>query len=85
MKEQLTQLVDWVPFIGLAIGNPEHQPVITRLIEAAIIGVVVMYGTVQATGARIDGLEQRVQEVKAELGTIRRDIYRPITRPGAHP
>jgi hypothetical protein len=78
MKEQLAHFAHFIPFVGLALSSDtNHQPVVTRLIEAGIIGAVVMYGTVQVLGERINNLESRVQELSIDVKTIRRDIYRP--------
>lgn len=56
-----------VPFIGLMVKPPtEGTPMwslITRLLEAAIIGGVVMYGTVQVLSKDIEWLKITVSEV----------------------
>lgn len=65
-----------IPFIGLMV-NSDHSPIITRLIEAVIIGGVVMYGTVKVLGARVDHVSARLDRVQVEIQHMRRDLYQP--------
>ena len=65
MKEHLNDLVSYIPFVGMAVGHQQH-PMITRLIESAIIGGVVLFGTVQVLGERIDNLKLQVTELRSE-------------------
>lgn len=62
------ELIQYIPFIGLAVQGAQHQqnPAITRLLEAAIIGAVTMYGTVQVIGAKVELLSIQVNELKAD-------------------
>lgn len=70
-------ILNALPFIGMALSSGEGQGrVFTRLVEAAIIGGVVTWGTVQVLGADIDWLKQSVTELKADLKELRRDVYR---------
>ena len=55
-----------VPFIGLMVKPPNgviSGSLITRLLEAAVIGGVVMWGTVQVLGTDIDWLKKQVSEI----------------------
>lgn len=82
MKENLHDFLQYIPFIGLALQdatNNTHQPIVIRLIEAAIIGGIVMYGTQQVMAERMDGFEDRLIEVKQDIKQIRSDIYTPYT------
>jgi len=61
--------MQYVPFVGLAVQGAQHHsssPAVTRLMEAAIIGAVTMYGTVQVIGTKVDVLHIQVQELKAD-------------------
>lgn len=65
----MKDLLQYVPFIGLAVqGAQSHaaNPAVTRLAEAAIIGAVTMYGTVQVIGTKVDVLQAQVHEVKTD-------------------
>lgn len=65
----------WVPFIGLAVNSGKdniHSPWVVRLIEAAIVGAVTMYGTTEKLGERITGLEKRLEQ-RAILADHRMD------------
>lgn len=62
-------LIQYIPFVGLAVqGAQQHagNPAITRLMEAAIIGAVTMYGTVQVLSTEIKGLSIQVAELKQD-------------------
>lgn len=63
------ELIQYIPFVGLAVqGVQQHasNPAVTRLMEAAIIGAVTMYGTVQVIGAKVEVLSAQVTELKAD-------------------
>lgn len=63
------ELLQYIPFVGLAVQGVQHHqnnPAITRLMEAAIIGAVTMYGAVQVIGAKVDALSTQVIELKQD-------------------
>ena len=66
----LSSVVSHVPFFGALTGNGGSIPFWTRLLEAAIIAGVTMYGTVQIQGVKIDDLKSEVAEVKADVRAI---------------
>lgn len=72
-------MMDFVPFMALALGD--QTPVITRLIEAGIIGGVVMFGTVTAIDKDIEWLKHELREVKSEMTTLRSEINRQNQAP----
>ena len=47
MRQTLLATAHYLPFIGLALGSQVHTPLFTRLIEAGIIGAIVLYGNVR--------------------------------------
>ncbi len=47
MRQTLLATAHYLPFIGLAVGSQVHTPLFTRLIEAGIIGAIVLYGNVR--------------------------------------
>lgn len=63
-----------VPFLGMAVqsytGKAMASPIIVRLIESGIIGLVVMYGTSIRLEERIEGYA-RIQ-TQAQAATERR-------------
>lgn len=58
--------------------------VATRLIEAAIIGGVVMYGTMTRLEAKLDiqfnSLKDRIEAIGDRVHRMERDIYKPFNR-----
>ncbi|MDP1586316.1 MAG: hypothetical protein Q8M07_01110 [Prosthecobacter sp.] len=74
MKEFASDVAQYIPFIGLAVGGHQQQPIVTRLIESAIIGGVVLFGTVQVLGERIDHLKNQVTELRTEQAGMRMTI-----------
>ena len=77
----IDKILDYVPFFCLATGHTP-TPFTVRMVEAAIIGAVAMFGTVSVLGERIDGLARTQIEIKAQITKIRDDVYIPITRRG---
>jgi len=57
------------------------RPLITRLIEQSLPGMLVAAVGLYVSNARMEeqilALRMIVQEVKAEIHEIRRDVYRP--------
>lgn len=79
-------VVESLPFIGLMAGGPgPHQsPALTRLIEAAIIGGIVLYGTVQVLDAQIKAVHSDLTEIKKSQSELRHYLYTHHHEPG-HP
>lgn len=73
--QRLAEHASAIPFIGMMTKRAEGQPIITRLIEAAIIGGVVMYGTVQAVSKDIIWLKSGLTEVKSSIRDMRQEIH----------
>ena len=94
-KRKLTasDVAEFIPFAGMMVDQAKrhagpYQTMLVRLLEAGIIGGVVMYGTVEAMGQKITALEIQYQadvatlkediaELKADLRDIRSDFYLP--------
>lgn len=76
MEDKLHKIPEYLPFISLVNGT--HTPLVTRLVEAAILGGVITWGTVQVLGERIDNLAQTQREIKYEIKQIRDDFYKPM-------
>lgn len=59
-----------VPFVGLMVKptpeNAQTWALITRLLEAAIIGGVVMWGTVKVLSNDIDWIKRQITEVNTK-------------------
>ncbi len=64
MNEHVRIILQHLPFIGLAVGH--ETPLFTRLAEAAIIGAIVLYGSVQIIGAKVDALGADFHQVVIE-------------------
>jgi len=62
----LKHLGENLPFVGLVLGN-EHAPIIAKLIEYAVIGGVILFGTVQVLGNKIDDVGAQMNRVEQVL------------------
>jgi len=62
------ELWQYIPFIGMAIKPPteDRGPWFTRLIEAAIIGGVTMFGTVRVLDTDIQWIKTSIQTINSE-------------------
>lgn len=70
MKDQLHNLISFIPFFSMAVqttNSGEHpaRSVFVRLAEAAIIGGVVLYGSVHVNTTRIADMKDNIAEIKA--------------------
>ena len=80
--DQIREAMQWLPFFSLMNRNstsaprdgPWTHPLTIRLIEAAIIGGVVLYGTVQATETKLNYIGQQLEQVRAEVQEIRQQL-----------
>lgn len=80
--ETLRELVQYVPFVSLANSPIEEQrgasmwthPLFVRLLEAAIIAGVVLYGTVQSATQTIGTLREDIAELKVEMKDIKQQL-----------
>jgi len=78
--------MDWhhiIPFAALFSDQavPENRPMVTRLMEQAIVGVVAagmtLYADNLVTQDKIANLTEQVQEVKTVVVQMQRDLYIP--------
>ena len=91
--EKLLQAHSWVeymPFFGLAAGQPAGStPIITRIIETMVMslvaGAVGVYVGVEVIKNDLIYLKQgiaetniKIERVDTKVEQIRRDLYRPI-------
>ena len=77
--DSLREALQWVPFLGLvtrqrADGTLIAHPLTIRLLEAAIIGAVVMYGTVQRTEIKLEALQGQIAHLRDETAQIRQQL-----------
>ena len=74
-QKSLHDFLQYIPFVSLATSDPayHHPPLITRLLEAAIIGGVIMFGTVEQLGTRLSRLETEVNQMRTDLYAPRVD------------
>lgn len=76
----LREGAQYVPFLSLVnkqADQPEQvwkHPLTVRLLEAAIIGAVVMYGTVQGAQQQIEQIGVDLQEMRLELKEVRAQL-----------
>lgn len=83
---------DWlnfIPFVGLATGGGVlPRPLITRVIEQSIPGIIVAAAGVYVSDAKqteqIIALHAIVLELRVEVKEIRRDVYRPTIERDTH-
>jgi hypothetical protein len=66
MKTMFTDMIGYVPFVGMIIGNKEHSPMITRLLEAGIIGLIVMYGVQNVQSEQISTIRESLNEIRVQ-------------------
>lgn len=73
--------MQWLPFVSLANRPAEVEgktvwthPLTVRLLEACIVAGVVMYGTVQTAGAKLEHIQAEIREVKAEIMELRQQL-----------
>ena len=69
-------MLDWlkeatIPFI-LTAQQAQPRLSLPRLIEAAIIAGVTMFGTVQAMGAKLDAIKEKLDKVEKSADESRR-------------
>lgn len=88
--DHLRELIQYVPFLSLANRPTEAggktlltHPLTVRLLEAAIIAGIVLYGTVQSAEVRLahihlelQELKQEVHEIKAQLRLVEQEQWR---------
>lgn len=70
-----------VPFMlnsGQKPPNMNIQRILEQIIAAAIIGAIVLYGTVQVLGADIKSLQKDVQRIEKKQDKLYGDFYRPL-------
>jgi len=77
--DQLREALQWVPFLGLinkqkVDGSMLQHPLTIRLAEAAIIGLVVMYGASQKVELKLTHLEGEIMKLRAESAEIRQQL-----------
>lgn len=77
--EGLREAATWLPFIGLtqrvrSDGTMLQHPLTVRLLEAAIIGAVVLYGSVQQAEQRMAHLEAKITEIQEDAKEIRQQL-----------
>ena len=69
--------MDYVPFLHQRDGEGIYRMDIKGLIQAALIGGIVMYGTQQTLSVRLDAIQDDISEVKSSVSDIRKDLYVP--------
>ena len=73
-EDQINSITHYIPFIGLMTGKAQqHSPIITRLVEAGIIGAVLLYGTVQILGTDINWLKKEMEQMNGRIGQVERN------------
>jgi hypothetical protein len=79
--ESVRELMQFVPFLSLA-NRPKEQegktllthPLTVRLMEAAIIAGVVLYGTVQGAEVKLQHIYLELQELKQDVNEIKQQL-----------
>ena len=70
----------WVPFLGMCAMSEEQKSgvrnAVVRLVEAGIIGLVVMYGVTERTSAEIVNAKQDIQELKVALNDLTKTVIK---------
>lgn len=66
MSGPLHNLLIHLPYVGLALGGVESKgatKIIEWVIESAVIGVIVMYGSVQIIGTKLDAVGTQLTRI----------------------
>lgn len=79
--DHLREAVQYVPFLSL-VNRPREaegkgmwtHPLTVRLLEAAIIAGIVMYGTVQSAEVKLSHIHLQLQELKSEVHEMRQQL-----------
>lgn len=92
IKDAVEHGTQFVPFVGLAMqgkGGAMKSPLITRLLESAIMGGVLLYGTVQVVGNDVTWIKGVMVEMREEMKDHRKqllELYQRTARSGQpHP
>ena len=66
MNEHVRQFLSHLPFIGLVITR--DPTLISGLIQATVVGAIMLYGSVQIIGTKLDDMGHDLQLVVATQG-----------------
>jgi hypothetical protein len=76
------EFLQWIPFIGLAVKSPGAQhPLVIRLLEAAIIGAVVTWGTVQVLSNDIRWIRDSIAQQNQRIDRLESHLLAPRRAP----
>jgi outer membrane murein-binding lipoprotein Lpp len=74
MKHFIIESAHYLPFVSMMVGMKETTPMVTRLLEAGIIGVIIMYGVQNTQAEKIDSIKQDISEIKYQNQKINTDM-----------
>lgn len=88
MPERIKTLLDFIPFIGLMVSPPRNLPIVTKLLETAImsavagafatyIGVEMLKVEIVNIKSAIHEVEKKVEKVDEKIERVRGDVYVP--------
>lgn len=87
--EKCHQFAQYLPFVGLAMGtDTSKSPMITRMLEAAIMSAVaggfalyvsveVIKGELNNIANRVEAVAIQVEKVDQKVERVRNDLYIP--------
>jgi hypothetical protein len=71
MPPTITHWLEWVPFACMVSGHTTPpsgtKQFVTKMLEAGIIGGIILYGTVEVLGVKIEHHKEIQQEFKEEV------------------
>lgn len=77
----IAENMHWIPFIGMVRHAPQSRPILTRIIEQAIPGILVAVIGIYVTDARqteqIKELRYEIVQLNVEIQQMRSDLYVP--------
>lgn len=77
----VTHALDYIPFVGLATRQAgQATPVITRLMEAAVIAGITLYGTVSILQTDMRWLKQSMVEMRQDFKEVQSQVHDIETR-----
>lgn len=60
---------------------PDMRRIIETLIPAAVVGVIVLWGSMQVLGNDIQGCKERIMKIESIIDRMRSDMYAPRWSP----
>jgi len=70
-------VLDYVPFVYQRTEDRSRRVDVKGLIQAGIIGAIVMYGTQQSVKVEIESIKTSLNDVRKTVDRMHNDLYTP--------